>query len=526
MNELKFTTWTPKLANSNSSNSIHAAYLNINMIPPHCAPPLQLVIVLAADSQERFDSVPARTQRDGNDLDTAIRKYRTAAYLWQAFLAEQMRRHGMGPRCFTFEEEWVRSTSHMQDRENGSMRSEARVHVIRTAKTTHELHALEEDALLGEVALAIGDHFKPRPGEKRYVSALLLDSRWDKQTMSIAGHVAHGGSFGDLNLAVFGSHCLQSYPGGLDEVWLSLEDCTQTDVSHVANECGFTGTSWEAAAFGMASHLREVVRMFGCPDQISGIMSEDSLKFNRSFIMMEPFSARTKSKAGLLEEKDECCLHRLDALRLRFHPCFRIPTNGLFKFDDSIQAYPVELGKLALQARSGLTHIEIWAEDGRYCDAWIGIGTERGLRSQYTLTEQDARERLPEHKRRGRIRLRVFSGGGGCLEIDDLHCLTSRASSLKLTPGPLPRLAYKGKRVGQSSESDAPGQEVIFLGTTKSSRVLHRITAYFDDAAVKGIEFSYDDDSTQILGSRSAADKGETFDLGMSIRLSPCRMAV
>lgn len=514
VNELKFTTWAPKLANSSSSNPIHAAYLNINMIPPHCAPPLQLAIVLAADSPERFDSVPARVQKDGNDLCTATRKYRTAAYLWQAFVTEQMRRHGMGPRSFTFEEEWVRSTSHIQDRENGTMRSEARIHVIRTSKSTAELLRLGQKDLLDDVVRAVLDYFKPMPGEKHHVSALLLDSRWEQTTTTVSGHVAHGGAFGDLNLAVFGSHCLQSYPNGLDEVWQSLEDCTQTDVNHVANGYGVAGSSWEAATFGMAGHLREVLRMFGCSDQVSGIMSEDALSFNRSFTTLEPFSTRTKSRAGFVAEKDECTLHRLDALRLRFHPCFRIPTNGLFKFDDSIQAYPVEVGRLVLQARSGVTHIEIWAEDDTHCNAWIGTGTERGLRNHYTLTEQDARERLPEHKRKGRIRLRVFSGGGGCLEIDDFRLLTSKASSLKLKSGPLAQMAYKGKPVGHLDQRLAPAAEVVFLSSATPARVLLRITAHFDQVGLYGIDFAYDDGSTQTLGSGGCSGAAEeTFDL-------------
>jgi hypothetical protein len=325
-----------------------------------------------------------------------------------------------------------------------------------------------------------------------------------------------------LNLAVFGSQYLQSYPNGLDEVWPSLEDCTQTDTNYVANGSGFAGSSWEAATLGMASHLREVLRMLGCSDQMSGIMSKDSLNFNRSFTTLEPYSTRTKSKAGFVADKDECTLHRLDALRLRFHPCFRIPTNGLYKFDDSIQAFPVEVGKLAFQARSGVTHIEIWAEDDVYCNAWIGIGTERGLRNHYTLSEQDARERLPEPKRKGRVRLRVFSGGGGCLEINDLRLLTSKASSLKLTSGPLAQLAYRSKRVGQPDQNLAPAAEVIFLSSAHATpvRVLLRITAHFDHVGVYGIDFTYDDGATQSLGSRGSEESEETFDFGRSRHLA------
>lgn len=520
MNELKFTTWAPKLANNTSSNPIHTAYMHINMVPPHCAPPLQLAIVVAKDSPETFDCVPARAEKDGNGLSTAIRKYRTASYLWQAYLTEQMRRHGMGPRCFTFEEEWVRSTSHMQDRENGVMRSEARVHIIHLDKTVAELRGLDSDALFNLAAQGLVDYFKPAAGEKRYVSALLLDSHWDSETQSISGHVSRGGSVGGMNLAVFGSHCLQSYPSGLDEVWLSMEDCSRTDLDHVANDRNCAGSSWEAATFGIASQLQEIGRMFGLQTQRTGIMSQDMHTFNRSFTTREPFSTRTKSKAGFVLDKDECTLHRLDALRLRFHPCFRIPTNGLFKFDDSVQAYPIDTGKVVLQAKSGLTHIELWAENDEFCDAWIGIGSERGLRNHYTLTEQDVKDRLPEEKRRGSIRVKIFSGAGGCLEIADFQHLASKASALKLTTGPLAtgplgKLAYRSKRVGPQSTDSASDQEVVFQSATKSNRVLSRITVYSDDVCVYGLEFIYDDTSSQLLGSKNGAESGQTYDLDL-----------
>ena len=92
-NRLRFDFASPKLANSGSSNPIHASYLTVHMIPAVNAPPLQLAIVLAKDSVATFDAVPARVEREGNGLETAIRKFRMAAYLWQAFTAEQMWRN-------------------------------------------------------------------------------------------------------------------------------------------------------------------------------------------------------------------------------------------------------------------------------------------------------------------------------------------------------------------------------------------------------------------------------------------------
>ncbi|CRK14337.1 hypothetical protein BN1723_017386, partial [Verticillium longisporum] len=147
------------------------------MTPPYNAP-LQLAVLLAKDSPETFDSVPARIAVEGNGLDAAVRKYRMAAYLWHAFTGEQMVRQKMGPRSFGFEEEWTGSTSHQQDRMQGKMRREARVHIIRSEKTVAELRELQsaqqtteganENGLFHVAAEAVNDYFKPLPGQKQY----------------------------------------------------------------------------------------------------------------------------------------------------------------------------------------------------------------------------------------------------------------------------------------------------------------------------------------------------------------------
>ena len=105
-NRLRLDFASPKLASANSSIPTHTSTTNINYLPLVNSPPLQLVIIMGKDSPGTFDAVPERVQREGNDLDTAIRKFRMAAYLWQAFTGEQMYRNLFGRRCFRFEEEW------------------------------------------------------------------------------------------------------------------------------------------------------------------------------------------------------------------------------------------------------------------------------------------------------------------------------------------------------------------------------------------------------------------------------------
>ncbi|KAL8928542.1 MAG: hypothetical protein Q9208_001776 [Pyrenodesmia sp. 3 TL-2023] len=196
-NRIRFDFTSPKIVSNNSSIPVHCSWMNINYLPATTSPPVQLVILLGKDSPGTFDAVPERMQREGNDLGTAIRKFRMAAYLWQAFTGEQMYRNGFGRRCFRFEEEWQSGTLTFRDRDSGQMRSEAKIHVVRSEKTVKELRDLnvaqqyEKAAHRGDLfSIAMGamkSHFKPTPGQKQYVSVLLLDAHWDTKAKTITG---------------------------------------------------------------------------------------------------------------------------------------------------------------------------------------------------------------------------------------------------------------------------------------------------------------------------------------------------
>ena len=105
-NRLRFDFVSPKLSSHNGQLQTHSSWISINFLPLISSPPLHLCILVAKDSEETYDAMPERIQREGNNLATAIRKFRMAAYLWQAFTAEQMNRNGFGRRCYRYEEEW------------------------------------------------------------------------------------------------------------------------------------------------------------------------------------------------------------------------------------------------------------------------------------------------------------------------------------------------------------------------------------------------------------------------------------
>lgn len=526
-NKLRFDFSSPKLANSGSSNPIHSSYMTLHMVPPTGAPPLQLAILLAKDSPGTFDAVPARIEREGNGLETAIRKFRMAAYLWQSFTAEQMYRNRFGRRVFRLEEEWTQGTANLRDREFGQMRSEARIHVIRTDKTIAEMRSLDNaqqnpkaknrDGLYSFAVDAVRSYFQPKAGQTLYVSVLLLDAHWDKTANMITGHAALGGGSGDLRVGVFGSHCLQSYPTCFEEVVPAFSDCTPTDTNHVGNDANESGSSWEAANIGIGAHLHETGHLLGLPHRESGVMLRDYVRLNRSFLVREAYSTRTKSKGGLVLERDECTWHRLDCLHFRTHPCFRLPNDPPPSTDESVQAWPVEGGNIAITAASGVAYIEIFAEGDGVCKSWIEYPLESGspIMRQVVLTEEDLRNRLPEAKRKkDPIKISIRSWGGGILDVPDIRQLTSKESTTKLSGGLLMgRSAFRSCQLGRGKMENTEAQEVMFTSAQRQDRVMSRVI-FYHGRALDGLEFVYDDGSRQLFGRRGGKPGGDFFELG------------
>jgi hypothetical protein len=478
-------------------------------------------------------------QKEGNGLDLAIRKFRMSAYLWQAFTGEQMQRHGFGRRCFRFEDAWEPGTLSWQDRESSQFRTQAKIHIIRSKKTVAEIRDLQlaqqyepatkKGDLFGIAADAVKDYFHSQPGQKQYVSCLFLDSHWDPKVKTIRGHAALGGGVGDLQLAIFGSHALHSYPASIEEVPLAFGDCTGTDTAFVANDCNESAQSWEAANIGIGAHLHETGHLFGCPHQEYGVMLRGYVTLNRTFVCREPYSMRTKSPGKrLCLQSDECQWHRLDALRFRFHPCFEIPIdtgNG----DGSVQVWNVDNGQggVIATSKSGLAWVEIYPEGDDVCHHWIEWPESDGVYPrQVPLVESELRSGLPKDKREKRLKLEIFSAGGGKHVVEDFSTLANpKLARVKLPGGGRDRWGYRGSKLGYSQMQGSQPQEVILESAYIQTKLLLCIRVYHG-LALDGVEFIYEDNTSQLFGKRGGGApsdfpldtrKGELL-LGFSLR--------
>ncbi|KAJ1554318.1 hypothetical protein HK096_004142 [Nowakowskiella sp. JEL0078] len=294
----------------------------IEYLPNFKAPPLHLAILIGADSEETFD-VPAHKE-DQNTLEIAIARLRMQGYLWQAFTAEQMYRHGFERRTFRFEEDFQPDTITIKK----ELRQTARVTLIRSSLTVAELREWNSpttkrpdyfDIWLKELT-AHGAPFD----SPCYVAGMFLDSHYDSALGDTRCHCALGGGAGNIRLGIFGSHTVHAWPGNLEELAGCLLDMTPNDPSRTANDNGECGTSYKAWCVGSGAFLHEVGHSLTLTHTPSGIMSRGFNHFNRSFMVIEYSDNGTLS--GITPEmEDGAHWHRADALRLRFHPCLALP---------------------------------------------------------------------------------------------------------------------------------------------------------------------------------------------------------
>ena len=519
---------------------VHSSWFHIHYLPLLTAPPLHLCLLVAHDSPENYDAVPDRIAREGHSLALAVKKFRMAAYLWQAFTAEHMNRNGFGRRCFRYDEEWMPGTLSSRDVAAGTMRNEARVHVVRLNHSVREIQdvdfaqqhgpAQNKNRLFDIAMDAVRAYFAPRPGQRQYVSCMFLDSHWDRQVGTVRAHAALGGTFspselsplvslffvltlmtgGDdtIKLAIFGSHCLQSYPAHIEEVAPALSDCTRTDTAHVANDCNEAGSSWEAANIGIGAHLHETGHLFGSPHQESGIMLRDYVRFNRTFLCREPYCTRTKQPGlRLCLPRDECAWHRLDTLRFRHHPCFQLPADPSHVADPSVQVWPVENGNVLVVAAAGVAWIELFPEGDDVCHHWIEYvdsnapGTA-GPR-QVTLTEKSLRPHLPDGKHKKPLRLEIFSSAGASRSVPDFAALVATKPRIIRLPDGRP--GFRSAPLGASPRPPTSPAADLPLAACRNPPLLLRAVRVWHGRAVDGIEFVYMDGHCDLLGRRGGS---------------------
>ncbi|CAG8476893.1 835_t:CDS:2 [Ambispora leptoticha] len=330
-NDLLFTLNAP---NSHGHDRPLLTPLQINYVPLLQNPPLHLAILLSKDSNLVIDAPLEKQKTHENGLDAVKAKFRCAAYLWQAFTAEQMCRNGFGRRVFRLDEDWEQDTITNQD---NSLRQTAKIHIIRTSYTREELldperaqqykpppgtPPTQKKDLFSIFLDALAEYGKPFDKDC-HVAGLILDTHYDPKMKLIRGHAALGGGAGHVRLGIFGSHTTHAWPRYLEEVVNCFQNNTKTDERILANDVGESGTWWKCCNIGIGAMLHEVGHALTLPHSFSGIMSRGFNNLNRTFTVKEPNNPTPITPS--LEYGAHW--HRCDVVRFRFHPCFRLPSD-------------------------------------------------------------------------------------------------------------------------------------------------------------------------------------------------------
>lgn len=265
-------------------------------------------------------------------------------------------------------------------------------------------------------------------------------------------------------------------------------------------------------------------------------MLRDYVTLNRTFTIGEPFSTRTKSPGRkFCALKEECTWSRIDCLRFRFHPCFRHNLDKFIPSEGGIQVWSVE-NEITASAEAGIAWIELYADDDDLCYAWKEYlprhpipGNESprvdGLPRTVRLVEQELRDRLkdnlPAHKRNfKKLRVQICSAGNSQYTIEDFSKLLDKSARVKLPSG---RTGFRSGKLGFGSMANSKPQEMIIESTylkikekdvlgnvNLRAKVLRSIKVYHG-LAVDGLEFCYEDQTSQLFGHVGGKPGGDEF---------------
>ncbi|KAG9298748.1 hypothetical protein G9A89_012816 [Geosiphon pyriformis] len=340
----------------------------INYIPLLQNPPLHLAILVSKDSNFVIDAPPQKQ----NNLDAVKAKFRCAAYLWQAFTAEQMERNGFGRRIFRLEENWEQDTLTNQD---NSLRQTAKIHIIPTNYTREELLDPEraqqyhpppgtpptkKEDLFSIFLESLQEYGAPF-NKECYVAGLILDSHYDPEMQLIRGHAALGGGSGNIRLGIFGSHTTHAWPRFLEEVVTCFQDDTKIDKRILGNDNNEGETYWKCCNIGIGAMLHEVGHALTLPHSYSGIMSRGFNNLNRTFTVKEP----RNPKPITADDEDGSHWHRCDVVRFRCHPCFRLASDSPKRIDLrhlSPDFWPLH-DSVLIRCNAGISLMEIHLND-------------------------------------------------------------------------------------------------------------------------------------------------------------------
>jgi hypothetical protein len=157
--------------------------------------------------------------------------------------------------------------------------------------------------------------------------------------------------------------------------------------------------------------------------------------------------------------------------------------------------------------------MELYAEGENFCHNFTEyLNTEsssNGLPKQVSITESELRQKLlgTEKEKKKKIRLVVVSGALGSYTVEDVGQLKSKKSLVKL---PKSQSGYKSGKLGHSALEGSEPEQVLLECAFIQSKLLTSIKVYHG-YALDGIEFCYEDATSQLFGKRGGKPGGDEF---------------
>ncbi|KAJ2717229.1 hypothetical protein H4R19_000173, partial [Coemansia spiralis] len=404
--------------------------LAVQMAPIADRSPLQLAVLVGSDSAETFDAPEGARGPGLNDLDAAVRKVRCAAYMWQAFIAEHMYRHGFGRRTFSLEEEIAPDTMDS----DGRSRMTARVHVVRSKYTVAELQAREiaqQHMVPDKNANSKPDdlldmHMEDIKANAAFdrncaVACLTLDSHWDPESQIILGHACICQPYREQKVGLFGSHTTHAWPASAAEIVAKFLDATPTDTAVLANDCGESGEHWKAANIGIGAFLHMACYLMSAGGATEGFVYRGYSDFSRAFLAKVPGHAEaiTQGDEGL------AYLHRPNALGMRHDRRLAMPGDAPFANTIGPNSVGAVNDRVEIASDDGVVAIEVHVNDRfRAHLEYTAENWSRRQSGQIAAAADEASAAFPTRISLSCARLRELVGE---VTADDHVCLVVRS---------------------------------------------------------------------------------------------------